>query len=166
MENDYTYKCSLHLQLYISRKNELFELEIESVKVLSIRLLYPTLYADLHWPLTAVRSMLLSLCSPCPQMISTRFNPFTWDKTADQIDSNVVGLELKSSGEALYISNLKKDILISIPRRPGENSSLGNDSYFLKPNKMRYHRVNIVEPGSVLNIKVSGRRSHSLWHQI
>ena len=91
-------------------------------------------------------------------MVSTHFNPFTWDKTAEKVDSSVVSLELKDpEGNTLHISGLEKDILISIPRVAGSNLSSKVESYFIKPSNMgsmQYHKVAVNDEGAVLEVKV------------
>ena len=52
-------------------------------------------------------------------MLSIPFNPFSWDATRNRVDSDIISLDLKDHARQLIeVSNLTKDVVISMPLKP------------------------------------------------
>mgnify|MGYP001792462776 CR=1 FL=1 len=92
-------------------------------------------------------------------MLSSRFNPFTWDTSAERVQSKVVSLQMKDDqGNSISVSNLKKDIEITLPLSPRENRT-NSSQFFIKPSfgeKMQYHSfwMEYQETSAFVQIKV------------
>ena len=93
-------------------------------------------------------------------MLSSRFNPYTWDTTAQRVQSKVVSLQMKDDkGNTISVSNLKRDIEIAIPQTPGVSSNISLQSFFIKPSvggKMQYHTfwVGYKQSSAFIQVKV------------
>ena len=82
----------------------------------------------------------------CRQMMSSSFNPYTWDKTSSIVNSRVLNLVLKDhQGQKLTLEGNKESVEIKIPRglKPAEEKAV---SFFVKPSSegnMQYHTIQV-----------------------
>ena len=92
-------------------------------------------------------------------MLTISFNPYTWDRTAEKVRSNVVSLQLKDDkGMPVTVDNLKSKIKITIPQTQDiKKGTWKGDLLFVKPSKheeMQYHAVNVDIARTSLHIVV------------
>ena len=89
-------------------------------------------------------------------MIVIKFNPFTWDKSSELIQSSIIGLELQNSDtEAIVVADLDSDIEIIIPlNRVPVNTSDTAEQSFLKPRKISTHKYHSEIPGLPVSLKL------------
>lgn len=94
-------------------------------------------------------------------MTSFNENPFTWDESAQGIQSSVVEFSLKKGdGTTLEVSDLTNPVELFIPvTREGEKSGNGSDqTFFAKPSNgsdnLRYHRIDIPSANVIVFLKI------------
>lgn len=91
------------------------------------------------------------------QMFSLKQNPFSWDKSAKNVKSAVISIDLKDDkGELLNVSGLSNEIELNIKtnRPPQSREPLET---FVKPSmnaSMQYHRVMISSQDMAMNFKI------------
>lgn len=89
-------------------------------------------------------------------MLSLKQNPFSWDKSADNVKSAVISIDLKNEkGELLNVSGLSKEIELNIKTTRPQKSQDPVQS-FVKPsvnNSMQYHRV-MLSDGMAMSLKI------------
>ena len=91
------------------------------------------------------------------QMIITKFNPYQWHKSHQNLKTEIMSLEFSDSkGAILPVGGNNIDIDIKIPLNSG-NSSLNN--FFVRPLMMRYHTVEVtdISDSMILEIKPINR---------
>ena len=101
----------------------------------------------------------LCLCICLLQMLSSEFNPFTWDVSAQRVQSQVISLQLRNhQGSKIAISNLKRNIKITIPRTPSENATNSTQKFFIKPSvdgKMQFHSFVVEQQNTSAVVQVT-----------
>lgn len=87
-------------------------------------------------------------------MLSIPFNPFTWDKTRERVDSDVLDLDLKDDTRKLIkVSNLSKDIMIVTPLNP-QQISLQIPQYFTQNNDLRFHQIDVQYENTLIMLEI------------
>lgn len=93
-------------------------------------------------------------------MTSFEENPFTWDKSAKGIQSEVVEFTLKNGGTSLNISGLQEPIELFIPviRTDPKGQNRSHEEYFVKPSdgyrNLQYHRIDIPSANLRVSFKI------------
>ena len=90
-------------------------------------------------------------------MIAIKFNPFTWDKSSELVQSSIVSLELQSSetSETIGVADVDSDIEIMIPlNRVPVNTSDTTEHSFLKPSKISTHKYYLDMPSLSFSLKL------------
>ena len=80
------------------------------------------------------------------QILSSPVNYYSWDSSADLITSRLLEIDLRGeSGDVVSVSNLKDDIQLGIQlnEESVQNESINEPHLFLKPHKMRFHKINV-----------------------
>ena len=91
------------------------------------------------------------------QMITSKFNPYQWHKSHENLKTEIMSLEfMDSKGAILPVGGKDIDIDIKIPLNSA-NSSLNN--FFVRPLMMRYHTVvlNDISDSMILEVKPINR---------
>ena len=87
-------------------------------------------------------------------MLSIPFNPFTWDATRNRVGSDIVSLDLKDNARKLIeVSNLTKDIVISMPLQP-QKVSLEIPQYFTRKGNLRFHQINVEYENTLILLEI------------
>ena len=87
-------------------------------------------------------------------MLSIPFNPFTWDATRNRVDSDIISLDLKDHARKLIeVSNLTKDVVISMPLKP-QNVSLEIPQYFTGKDILRFHQINVEYENTLIILEI------------
>ena len=89
------------------------------------------------------------------QMLSIPFNPFTWDRTRERVNSYVFTLDLKDDKrKVIEVSQLSSNVLIEIPLQ-AQNNTLGTPHFFTKNNTPRFHEINVVYKNTMIQLDIS-----------
>ena len=88
-------------------------------------------------------------------MLSIPFNPFTWDRTRERINSNVLSLDLKDDRQKVMdISELSSDVVIEMtPKR--QNYPLQMSPFFTNNNSARFHEMKVDYENTVVQLDIS-----------
>ena len=87
-------------------------------------------------------------------MLSIPFNPFSWDTTRNRVDSDIISLDLKDHARKLIeISNLTKDVVISMPLKP-QKVSLEIPQYFTGKDNLRFHQINVEYENTLIILEI------------
>lgn len=88
-------------------------------------------------------------------MLVLKTNPFKWDKSANQVKTSVLNIELKDdAGKKLNIAGLQKEVELLIKTPPGQDEGPAL-STFCKPSvngSMQYHSTNITGDNKGIHI--------------
>ncbi|XP_067023241.1 polycystin-1-like protein 2 [Acropora muricata] len=88
------------------------------------------------------------------QMLSIPFNPFSWDATRNRVDSDIISLDLKDHARQLIeVSNLTKDVVISMPLKP-QKVSLEIPQYFTGKDNLRFHQINVEYENTLIILEI------------
>ena len=85
------------------------------------------------------------------QVIASPVNYFAWDPSANVIASGVLEIELRGeSGQVKSVHNLADYIQLEIQlnEQSVQNESIVNAQLFLKPGKMQFHTINVIQEGT------------------
>ncbi|KAL9965160.1 hypothetical protein ACROYT_G028923 [Oculina patagonica] len=86
------------------------------------------------------------------QMLSIPFNPFTWDKTRERVDSNVLSLDLKDDEQQVVrIEQLSSDVIIEIPLND-QSKPLKMSHFFTKNNSFSFHVITVDYENTIVQI--------------
>ncbi len=89
------------------------------------------------------------------QMLSIPFNPFTWDKTRERVDSNVLSLELKDDEQQVVgIEQLSSDVIIDIPLND-QSKPVKMSHFFTKNNSFSYHEITVDYENTVIQLDIA-----------
>ena len=91
-------------------------------------------------------------------MLSIPFNPFTWDRTRERVNSDVLTLDLKDDKrKGIELSQLSNDVLIEIhvPLKAQNNTPGTPLHFFTKKNVPRIHEVNVVYENTMMLLDIS-----------
>lgn len=88
-------------------------------------------------------------------MLSIPFNPFTWDRTRERVNSNVLALDLKDDKrKVIDVSQLSSDVFIEIPLKAQKNP-LQMSHFFTKKNSSRFHEINVDYENMTIQVDIS-----------
>jgi len=87
------------------------------------------------------------------QMLSTAFNPFTWDRTRERVNSNVLSLELKDDQRKI-MEILSSDVVIEMTPRP-QKYPLKISPFFTNNNSPRFHEIKVDYENTVVRLDIA-----------
>ena len=94
-------------------------------------------------------------CFMMLQMLSTAFNPFTWDRTRQRVNSYVLSLELKDDQrKVMEISELSSDVVIEMTPKP-QKYSLKISPFFTNNNSPRFHEIKVDYENTVVQLDIA-----------
>lgn len=89
------------------------------------------------------------------QMLSIPFNPFTWDKTRERVDSNVLSLDLKDDEQQVVeIEQLSSDVIIEIPLN-AQSKPVKMLHFFTKSNSPRFHEITVDYESTIVQLDIA-----------
>lgn len=78
-------------------------------------------------------------------------NYFAWDSSANLVTSHILQIKLRGQpGDVIPVHNLSSNIQLEIQfkEESPQNESLFAERLFLKPGKMQFHKVDVIEEGT------------------
>ena len=88
-------------------------------------------------------------------MLSIPFNPYTWDVTREQVDSDILALDLKDDERKLIkVSGLPNDVLIVTPLKP-QQISLQIPQYFTQNDNLRFHQIDVKYENTLIMVEMA-----------
>ena len=101
------------------------------------------------------------------QVVSSLFNFYHWDSSADFVTSRVLEIDLRGeSGKVLKVQNLSSDIQLEFQlseQAPGTDSNPAKIASFLKPEHMQYHRTEVTEVQASYLITITTKDSFNVF---
>lgn len=89
------------------------------------------------------------------QMLSIAFNPFTWDRTRERVNSYVLSLDLKDDQQkVMEISELSSDVGIEMTPKP-QNYPLQKSPFFTNNNSPRFHKMKVDYENTVVQLDIA-----------
>jgi len=89
------------------------------------------------------------------QMLSIEFNPFTWDRTRERVNSYVLSLDLKDDQQkVMEISELSSDVDIEMTPKP-QNYPLQKSPFFTNNNSPRFHKMKVDYENTVVQLDIA-----------
>ena len=86
-------------------------------------------------------------------MLSTTFNPYTWDFTRDRVHSDVLSLQIKDDkGNIINMSNLTSDISLELPLHPDNHTWVLEN--FANPTSLGYHAIHVPYEETFMKIEI------------
>jgi len=88
-------------------------------------------------------------------MLSIAFNPFTWDRTRERVNSYVLSLDLKDDRQKVMdISELSSDVFIEMTLKP-QSYPLQKSPFFTNNNSPRFHEIKVDYENTMVQIDVA-----------
>ena len=88
------------------------------------------------------------------QMLTIAFNPFTWDRTRERVNSYVLSLDLKGDRQkVMEISKLSSGVVIEMTSK-SQNYPLQMPPFFTKNNSPRFHEVKVDYENTVVQLDI------------
>ena len=88
-------------------------------------------------------------------MLSIPFNPYTWDRTKERVNSDVLALDLKDeTRKVIKAANLSSNIIILTPLETQTNS-LETPQYFTNNDHLRFHEIDVEYENTLLKLEVT-----------
>ena len=89
------------------------------------------------------------------QMLSIAFNPFTWDRTRERVNSYVLSLDLKDDQhKVMDISELSSDVVIEMTPKP-QNYPLQMSPFFTKNTSPRFHEIKVDYENTLVQLYIA-----------
>lgn len=90
-------------------------------------------------------------------MLVLKNNPYTWDKSAKNVKSSVLSVDLKSSGKKIAVEGLQEEIELVI-KNPDNQPPPSTLKSFSKPSidgSMRYHTTNVTGKDKAMHVTIN-----------
>jgi len=88
-------------------------------------------------------------------MLSIPFNPYTWDRTTNRVNSDVLDLDLKDDTRKLIkVSNLSNNVIIVTPLK-NQTVSLENGQYFTQNDNLRFHEIDVEYENTLIMLEIT-----------
>ena len=88
-------------------------------------------------------------------MLSIPFNPYTWDRTKQRVNSDVLALDLKDETRKLInVSNLSNSVVIVTPLKP-QTLSLKTPQYFTNNDNLRFHEIDVEYKDTLIMLEIT-----------
>ena len=87
-------------------------------------------------------------------MLSIPFNPYTWDRTKQRVNSDVLALELKDDKRKLIkVSNLSSNVIIVTPLK-NQTVSFKNVQYFTQNDNLSFHEIDVEFENTLIMLEI------------
>ena len=88
-------------------------------------------------------------------MLSIPFNPYTWDRTKQRVNSDVLALDLKDDTRKLIkLSNLSNNVIVVTPLKP-QTVSFESPQYFTQNDNLRFHKIDVEYENTLIMLEIT-----------
>ena len=95
------------------------------------------------------------------QMLSIPFNPYTWDRTKQRVNSDVLALDLKDDKRKLIkVSNLSNNVIVVMPLN-SQTVSFESPQYFTRNDNLRFHEIYVEFENTLIKIEITPAQANT-----